>query len=110
MQSLSFSSFRLDHMKDPVIVQSYRLDMSACLLIHNNSKEVASSASKGVNLVVTARASRQKETASFFNIIYIGWLLPESEIQVKIGSYSCLAMVAHDINSSTAEAEVSRCI
>lgn len=38
-----------------------------------NSEEVGSTTSKGIDFLARIRASRPKENASFFHVIYIGY-------------------------------------
>lgn len=50
-----------------------RLDISDLVFsIHQNFKEVDSVASEGMNLPGRVRASRQREQASFFHVLYVG--------------------------------------
>jgi hypothetical protein len=40
--------------------------------IHLNPEEVVSNAREGMNLLMRARASRQREQDSFFQVLYMG--------------------------------------
>jgi hypothetical protein len=50
--------------KNPVVVQSTRMDVSTVFMICQNLKEVGSYASEGMDLLAKVRANRQR--ASFF--------------------------------------------
>ena len=59
--------------KNPVVVQFMELDVSASVYSgYKLLKEVGFNASEGVDFPVRARASRQREQASFFHVLYLG--------------------------------------